>query len=165
MLELGSFAGGITFEIARAYPDIELTIADENSDYLRYLHDELINRTLPGRVRLVETKLGRLVFPDTSFDFVILRGAFFFIMAAPQILTEIHRVLKPGAQAFIGGGYGIGVPPDVIAEIAEESRILNDRLGRRRVSVGELKKLLVSVELAEKARIIEDGGVWILLGK
>ncbi len=165
VLELGSFAGGITFELSQAYPDLNLTIACDNQDYIQYLRNELFHRALSERVRLVETKLDRLAFLDASIDFIILRGAFFFIMERPEILAEIHRVLKPGALAFVGGGYGKDVPPEVIAEIAEESRVLNDRLGRRRVSISELRKLLVSVGLDAKARIVEEGGVWILLGK
>jgi len=54
-------------------------------------------------------------------------------MYRPVILKEIYRVLKPGGLAFVGGGYGKDVPQALIDEIAEESRILNDALGRRRV--------------------------------
>jgi len=165
VLELGSFAGGITFELAEVYPDLNLTIADEESAYVEHLRCELVDRNLLGRVRLLETKLDRLAFPDHSFDFIILRGAFFFIMTRPGILKEIHRVLKAEAVAFIGGGYGQGVPPGVIDEIAEESRLLNDRLGRRRVSIGELRALLGSVGLEKQTHIVEEGGVWIVLRK
>ena len=72
-----------------------------------------------------------------AFDLVILRGAFFFIMDKPQILSEIYRVLAPGGLAFVGGGYGAGIPQSVIDRIAKESRRLNDRLGRRRVTIGD----------------------------
>jgi len=41
-LELGSFAGGISIEIARLYPQINLTIADERTDYLEFLKNEMI---------------------------------------------------------------------------------------------------------------------------
>jgi len=165
VLELGSFSGGITFELATGYPDLSLTIADEEPAYIDHLRQELVQRALSGRIRILETKLTRLAFPDHSFDLVILRGAFFYIMTRPDILKEIHRILKIDAVAFVGGGYGIGVPPEVISEIAEESRLLNDRLGRRRVSVSELRELLVSVRLDKQAHIVEDGGVWIVLRK
>lgn len=165
VLELGSFAGGITFELAGAYPDLGLTVVDDNTDYLQHLHGELSKRALLGRVRLLDMKLDQLLFPDGSFDLVVLRGAFFFIMVRPSIVTEIYRVLKPGAVAFIGGGYGKDVPSEIINEIAEESRVLNDRLGRRRVSLKALQELLISIGLEEQAHIVEEGGVWILLKK
>jgi len=52
-----------------------------------------------------------LTFNDNSFDLVILRGAFFFIMERPMILAEIFRVLNPRGLAFVGGGYGKDIPP------------------------------------------------------
>ena len=165
MLELGSFSGGITFELAKASPEFTLTIADENPAYLRHLRNELFSRNLSGRVRLRDMSLDRLEFRDDSFDLVILRGAFFFIMERPEILKEIFRVARPGGLAFVGGGYGKGVPQEVIDEIADESRVLNDRLGRRRVSIEELKHLLERAGLSKKARIVEEGGVWILIRK
>ena len=165
VLELGSFSGGITFELAGAYPSLTLTIADENPAYLQHLRNELFSRGLSSRVRLVDMNLDRLMFEDCTFSLVILRGAFFFIMDRPRILNEIYRVLAPGGLAFIGGGYGKGVPRELIDEIAAESRVLNDRLGRRRVGIDELKKLLSEIGLIKKARIVEEGGVWILLKK
>ena len=53
-----------------------------------------------------------------AFDLVILRGAFFFIMDRPKILDQVARLLRPGGLAFVGGGYGKGVPQAVIDEIA-----------------------------------------------
>jgi hypothetical protein len=74
-------------------------------------------------------------------------------------------VLKKGGLGFVGGGYGRGVPDGVIAEIAGESRVLNDRLGRRRVTLDELKALLAGEHLEKTTRIIEEGGVWLLMRK
>ena len=165
VLELGSFSGGITFELAKNYPELAFTVADENPAYLHHLRNELFNRGLSARVRLMDIGLDRLEFEPATFDLVILRGAFFFIMERPQILTEIYRVLKSGGLGFVGGGYGKDVPQKVIDEIANESRVLNDRLGRRRVTIDELNGLLADTGLSEKARIIEEGGVWILIQK
>ncbi len=165
VLELGSFSGGITCELAKRYPDLSFTIADENPAYLHHLRNELFSHGVSARVKLMDMSLDPLCFDSSSFDLVILRGAFFFIMDRPQIITEIYRVLKPGGLGFVGGGYGKGVPQKTIDEIADESRILNDRLGRRRVTIAELNKLLVDTYLSQKAHIIEEGGVWILMRK
>ena len=165
VLELGSFAGGITFELAAGYPDLRLTLADENPAYLAHLRNELFSRGLSARVRLLDMNLDKLSLRDDAFDLVILRGAFFFIMERPAILKEIFRVLRPRGLAFVGGGYGKDVPQAVIDEIAGESRVLNDRLGRKRVTIEQLKNLLAMVGLDKKARIVEEGGVWILLRK
>jgi probable selenium-dependent hydroxylase accessory protein YqeC len=86
-------------------------------------------------------------------------------MDRPRILSEIYRVLAPGGLAFVGGGYGADIPQSVIDGIAEASRILNDRLGRRRVSLGALKSLIDSQGLTTAAQIVEEGGVWLLVLK
>ncbi len=164
-LELGSFAGGISYEMAHLYPQLEIVIADERADYLAYLRQELFSRKLSSQVKLLNMNLDGLLFPDDSFDLVILRGAFFFIMDRPQILTEIFRVLRPGGLAFVGGGYGKDIPQALIDEIADESRLLNDRLGRRRVKKEELQQLLSSLGLKNNSRIVEEGGIWLEIRK
>ena len=50
-------------------------------------------------------------------------------------------------MAFVGGGYGKDTPDALIREIADESRELNDRLGRKRVTVDDLKEILSRSEL------------------
>jgi ubiquinone/menaquinone biosynthesis C-methylase UbiE len=165
VLELGSFSGGITFALAASYPGLTFTIADENPAYLRHLRNEIFIHGLSSRINLIDMSLDQPLFRDGSFDLVILRGAFFFIMDRPQILTEIYRIMKPGGLGFVGGGYGKGAPQGIIDEIAEESRILNDRLGRRRVTIEELKDLLSDAGLSNRASLIEEGGIWILLRK
>jgi probable selenium-dependent hydroxylase accessory protein YqeC len=167
VLELGSFAGGISFVLAAEHPELELAIADERADYLKYLRNEIFARGFTSRIKLASTDLDHLTFSDDSFDLVILRGAFFFIMDRPRILEEIYRVLKLDGVAFVGGGYGKDAPPAVIAEIAAESSLLNDRLGRRRVAIGELKELLQKCKIDDirPAQFIEEGGLWLLLRK
>ena len=160
-LELGPFAGGISFVLAEKYPALELTIAADNADYIDYLETELEQRRLKERIRLIEAPLTGMPFAAGAFDLVILRGAFFFIMDQPGILDEIHRLLGPGGLAFVGGGYGKDIPNALIDEIAAESRLLNDRLGRRRISLAELRNLVESRGLGEKTQIIEEGGVWL----
>ena len=161
VLELGSFAGGISFVLAEEYPALELTIAVDDGAYLGYLETELQERGLKERIRLLNSPLSNLSFNDGVFDLIIFRGAFFFIMDEPAILTEIARLLSPGGLAFVGGGYGAHVPAELIDEIADESRLLNDKLGRRRVTIPELQALLESRSLGGKTRIIEEGGVWL----
>jgi ubiquinone/menaquinone biosynthesis C-methylase UbiE len=164
-LELGSFAGGISFELARLYPKLNLVIADERADYLKYLRNELYARELSGRIKLANMNLDKLIFSDGSFDLVILRGAFFFIIDMPQILSEVFRVLRAGGLAFVGGGYGRDIPQNLIDNIAQESRVINDRLGRRRVDIEALNQLLSSVRLSDKAQIVEEGGIWLEIRK
>jgi probable selenium-dependent hydroxylase accessory protein YqeC len=165
VLELGPFSGGISYELAARYAALEFTLADDHEKYLEYLKKENERRNLSTHMEVVEAMLDNLPFDNASFDLVILRGAFFFIMDQPRILSEIYRVLATGGLAFVGGGYGAGIPQSVIDGIAEDSRILNDRLGRRRVTLGELKALIASQGLTQATQIVEEGGVWLIIRK
>jgi probable selenium-dependent hydroxylase accessory protein YqeC len=161
VLEIGPFSGGISFELASRYPALEFTLADDNGSYLDVLNEEIGKRGLKTRFEIVDASMDNLPFGDDSFDLVILRGAFFFLVDKPNILSEINRILAPGGFAFIGGGYGKGIPNSVIEGIAEESRVLNDRLGRRRIEISQLRDMLKANGLEKDSSIIEEGGVWI----
>jgi probable selenium-dependent hydroxylase accessory protein YqeC len=165
VLELGPFSGGISYELAARHPVLEFTLADDHKEYLAHLKKEIERHNLGTRMEIVDASLDNLPFDDGRFDLVMLRGAFFFIMDSPRILSEIYRVLDSGGLAFVGGGYGAGIPQGVIDSIAEESRVLNDRLGRRRVTLDELKSLIESQGLTEATQICQDGGVWLLTRK
>ena len=165
VLELGPFSGGISFELSRLYGDLDITIADEMPGILEHFSREIETRGLSERIAVNKTDLNRLAFDDSQFDLVIFRGVFFFLDDKKDLLREIYRVLKDGGMAFAGGGYGKGIPQELIDEIAEESRELNDRLGRRRFSIKELEEIIERSQLDNVCRIEEEGGVWIVIEK
>ena len=82
-----------------------------------------------------------------------------------NLLQEVFRVLKDEGMAFIGGGFGKGTPQELVDEIADESRELNNRLGRPWVSIEELEEMIRKSELTDKGKIVEDGGLWLNIEK
>jgi hypothetical protein len=97
------------------------------------------------------------------FDLVIYRGAFFFLTT--QTIKETFRILKPGGKALLGGGYGPRTPPEEIGKIADESRRLNYRLGKKWISRGELEEMVREAGMETCSKILEEGGLWLLLKK
>jgi ubiquinone/menaquinone biosynthesis C-methylase UbiE len=165
VLELGPFSGGISLELARSHRSIAITIGAESPAVVDYLRRKIALSGLSKRVAVKQTDLEYLQFVDAQFDLVILRGAFFFLKEKTRLLGEIARVLKAGGMAFVGGGYGKGTPKEFIEEIADESRELNKRLGRKRVSKEELEEIVRKSELADLCNIEEEGGLWITIRK
>jgi len=163
MLELGPFAGGISIELARTYPRFVITVADERPEMLGSSEAQIRQAGFGDRITTRLSDLDKLDFPDKSFDLVVLRGAFFFLRDKPRLLGEIHRVLKTGGTAFVGGGYGRKATSEAIQAIADESRILNDRLGRQRLSIETLTNMVDEAGLASNTRIWEEGGVWLVI--
>ncbi len=138
VLEMGPFSGGIARELGRRYPKLDIAVNEGFS-----------------------FQNGK----NKKFDLIILRGAFFFIFDDKPLLRSIFEALKDGGTAFVGGGYGKDIPRALIDEIADESRILNDRLGRRRVTLEELRELVKLSGLNGNCRIVEEGGVWLVVKK
>ncbi len=165
VLELGPFSGGISIELLRSYPEFDITIADSSKKVLEYLKKEISNAGFSQKIKFKHTELNTLDFDDLRFDLVILRGAFFFLDATNNFLREIFRVLKHGGVAFIGGGFGKDTPQKLIDEIADESRRLNDSLGRKRISMQELKTIVKDSGLTANCKIVEHGGIWLILKK
>lgn len=165
ILEWGPFSGGISFSLLERQPDMRITIAVEEGGVFSVMENELAERELTGEIRLMKSALVPLVYDENSFDLVVIRGGYFFLDPAGESLREIFRVLKKGGIAFVGGGYGKKTPQAAIDGIAEESRILNDRLGRVRVSVADLNRMIDSSGLKPHIRIVEEGGLWLLFDK
>lgn len=165
VLELGPFSGGISLELTRLYPGLNITIADESPAVVEYLRKEISISGLSEMIEIKKTDLNHLTFDDSQFDLVIFRGAFFFLNEKENFLREVFRVLKDGGIAFVGGGFGKGVPKELIDEIADESRELNNRLGRRRVSIKELEELVRKSKLTDKCKIEKEGGLWVNIKK
>jgi len=164
-LELGPFAGGISIELAKQYPQLDITIADESAETLKYIKEKVAAAGFGDAITLKQTGLDKLTFADASFDLIIFRGAFFFLAEKEKLLTEILRVLKKGGFALVGGGHGKGVPESIIKEIAGELRVLHGKLGGKWLDTEEIKKIIDRSPLKDNCKITEDGGVWLNINK
>lgn len=165
VLELGPFAGGISMELARLHLGLNITIAAKDSGVVEYLRKEIEGAALGREIALRCSELKGIAFADSLFDLVIFRGAYFFLDEEGKILREIHRILREDGFAFIGGGYGKNTPQTLIDEIADRSRELNDRLGRRRVTVDGVRDMVDKAGLSDHSRIENEGGLWLLIRK
>ena len=165
VLELGPFAGGISMELARRHPGLNITLAAQDPGVVEYLRKEIEGVRLDREIALRCSELDNLSFPDSAFNLVIFRGAYFFLDEEGRIIREIYRVLKEDGLAFIGGGYGKNTPQALIDEIADRSRELNDRLGRRRVTVDGVTEMVDKAGLSDHASIDNEGGLWLLIKK
>ena len=164
VLEMGVFSGGITRYLSMTYPRMSNTILTDDPAFSNAVDNWLQSEGIYN-VPVLTEPLDKTHFDDESFDLVILRGAFFFIVSNPPILNEIFRIIKKDGMAFVGGGFGKGVPDETINEIKIESQIQNDNLGRRRVTIDQLRMILDQVGLTANTKIHEEGGVWLEIRK
>ena len=162
VLEIGPFSGGLSMELARSYPELEITITTWQSDVIKYLEKEVADAGLSGRIEVIKSVREVFNFTNEYFDLIICRGALFFL--DERLLLESFRMLVNGL-AFIGGGYGKKTPQHIIDAIHEESHVLNQSLGKRWITKSNLENLLRDTKLTDYSRIEEDGGLWLIISK
>ncbi len=168
ILEAGCFSGGIGLMLLKHYPQSNLTIALEMEELVATFPldwQEMLDTQCADRYRVVSTPLSPLTITGQTFDLIICRGVFFFLDEKGAILSELFRLLSPGGIVFAGGGFGTYTSPELIKQLADESRRLNYALGRKLFSRQEFELALSTTGLAEQAEVIEEGGLWAVIRK
>ena len=160
VLELGPFSGGIARGLLALSSEFRIVLADASPGLFNGLQEEISETPLARRMMIASSSLSPLSFLDQSFDLVVCRGAFFFLTAG--MLQEIYRVLRPGGCALVGGGYGPVTPPNLIADIAEESKQLNLLLGKSRMTQEDLTQMIQEASLQEDAEVSTEGGLSLI---
>jgi SAM-dependent methyltransferase len=168
ILEVGCFSGGIGLTLLRQCPQSTLTIAMEVEELVATFPSDwqvMLDAQCADRYHVVSTPLSPLTITGQTFDLIICRGIFFFLDEKGTILSEMYRLLSPGGLVFAGGGFGAYTSPEVIKQLADESRRLNYALGRKLFSRQEFELALSKAGLAEQAEVIEEGGLWAVIRK
>lgn len=164
-LELGPFAGGVSIELARQRQGLRITMGDDFPGVMAYFEKKVRDAGLGEQITVLPLNKFDLSFPEGTFDLVVFRGGLFFWDDTQRILEEAYRVLKPGGLAMVGGGFGIDAPDELIESIADRSRDLNRKLGKRVLSEADLRALLSAARLAQRSTIDRRHGLWAAIRK
>jgi hypothetical protein len=68
-------------------------------------------------------------------------------------------------MALLGGGFGRHTPAHIIRGVEKRSKDLNQALGRVRISGEEVWSALEAAEMKDRATMITEGGLWVVLKK
>jgi predicted nicotinamide N-methyase len=164
VLEAGPFSG-LAFELARRGIGTSFHIAAFPAEIADALKDEARELGLVGKVTIAESDEKLIGVPKEAFDLAVFRGAFFFPSFFRPDLPAVYRSLKAGGVALVGGGFGRHTPEDIIRSIEKRSKDLNQALGRVRITETDLWSILEEAELKERAIMITEGGLWVVLRK
>ena len=123
LFEPGIGTGRIAIPLAeRGY---RVTGADISGEMLKILADKLARRNTPLPVDFIQQDITVLPFPDASFDIAAAVHIFHLIRNWKQAMTEVFRVLKPGAPLILlFTGVGAEIP-----HIKDRYRALCDEYG------------------------------------
>lgn len=109
-VDLGSGSGGVGFALAaadnHAARQSTFVLMDPNVEALSKGLRRAQTGGLAHRMIAVVGKAEGMPLPSESVDLVVSRGSIFFWDDPVKGLQEVHRVLRPGGEAMIGGGLG-----------------------------------------------------------
>ncbi len=112
ILDVGCAVGWSTTPLTDAWPDAEVHGIDVGEAFMRYAHARA--EALGKAVHFHQMNGEDLKFPDQHFDLVMSGGVYHETSrkAAPRMIKEIHRVLKPGGVSMnydipYGGAYNL----------------------------------------------------------
>ncbi len=97
VLEIGCGAGLVASDIAKS--GANLTAIDLTSQAIEITKSRFQMENLDGSIMQMDAE--NLSFDDSSFDFVVSWGVIHHSGNMEKIISEIHRVLRPGGKAYI----------------------------------------------------------------
>lgn len=95
MLEVPVGTGVLTMPLYETLPDADVTCLDDATDMMERAKRQAKKRGI-GNVRFMQGDVGRLPFPDDSFDLVLSLNGFHAFPDKKAAYSETFRVLKPG---------------------------------------------------------------------
>jgi len=108
-IDLGSGPGTLILELCE-HSRLHWINADINPHFFPHFYKQAQQRGFGHRVSAVFADAGALPFRDNYADIIVSRGSFPFWRDKTRAFSEIYRVLKPGAVAYIGRGFSRNLP-------------------------------------------------------
>ena len=109
-IDLGSGPGTLILELCKRTTRLHWINADINPHFFPHFYEQAQKQGFGHRVSAVFADACDLPFRDNYADIIVSRGSFPFWQDKTRAFSEIYRVLKPGAVAYIGRGFSRNLP-------------------------------------------------------
>lgn len=146
--------------------ELDVYLFDASQEMLKIAAGNIASRGLEQRIQTLPGDVHKIPLDDNSIDLVISRGSVFFWRDRQKAFQEIHRVLKPGGVAFVGGGFGTEALKEQITSVMEKkNKNWREKLKK---NIGE-NAVEGFAETLRKAGIItfeidrNEAGLWIII--
>lgn len=100
-LDVGTGTGLLAVEVAKEFPDIEVTGLDLSDVALEYAQENAQRGGLSGQVCFEQGDAGGMPFEDNLFDLVISSSTLHLVSDPVKMFDEIRRVLKPEGRFYL----------------------------------------------------------------
>ena len=120
-VDIGSGPGQLILELCKRTEFYWVNI-DINPHAFYYFQEAAQAQGVSHRVASIFGDVQQLPLRDNYADFVVSRGSFWAWDDLALSLSEILRVMKPGAWAYIGRGLPRDLPPEEAAKVRRKKR-------------------------------------------
>lgn len=118
-LDVGCGGGYLGLALARITA-LDFVFFDQSPEMLACAEENIIRFQCGKRARTLRGRVQAIPLEDESMDLVISRGSVPFWDDLATAFSEIHRILRPGGRAYIGGGLG---DPATRAEVEKQREL------------------------------------------
>jgi ubiquinone/menaquinone biosynthesis C-methylase UbiE len=163
-MDLGCGDGPLAFALA-GLCDSVLVLVDPNEEALGRAVERARESGLDARMVAVRGRAESLPLADNSVELVVSRGSIFFWDDRPAGVREVHRILRPGGTAMLGGGLGKTYPLWARREFIRRRRESQRKKGPEAMrAFREVRKPETFREWAREAglddfRVVGEGGL------
>ena len=119
-LDVGCGGGYLGWALS-AISSLEFIFLDASPIMLRHAEQNIVAQGISHRASTLWGRVQEIPLPEHSANLVISRGSVPFWEDLPKAFKEIYRVLRPGGQAYIGGGLG---PPEIRERVEKATRAM-----------------------------------------
>lgn len=165
-LDLGCGIASLGIAVAEI-TDMQVYGIDFSTEMCRLSKNKAFRHCLSGKVVPVQSDVHLLPFRTSCADLIVSRGSVFFWNDLPVAFKEISRVLAPGGQAWVGGGFGT---KELRAQISEKMVEIDpdwQTSSKERLSPKNLQAIQEAGRQTEIPYhvIQDDSGFWMVLIK
>ncbi len=166
-LDIGVGPGWMGLELSKI-TDMEMVFFDISQDALDLSSQNFKKIKVDNKASFILGDVHAMPFENDRFDFIMSRGSIWFWTIPHRALQEIHRVLKPGGAAVIGGGLGRYLPPSMRKRLSMALHHGMENRGEHRPAMKDFARMVEASGIPDY-RIMTDGasdtGRWIEIQK
>jgi len=115
-IDLGSGPGTLIVELCKR-TQMHWINADINPNYFVNFYKQAEEHGVGHQVSAIFADAHNLPFRDNYANIIVSRGSYHFWEDKVRAFSEIYRVLKPGAVAYIGRGFSRNMPVETAKKI------------------------------------------------